>query len=301
MIDVNIFLAFTGADNELKKLAAQKITTWNSTHTHLGYHFHPRDWLTNSTPETSAEHRDGQFFINKQVIDKCELMFALIINGVGTPYICEEKRYPCAVLYEVDYHRKNGKRACIFLNNDEPRQEHFQFARDNGMGLFWCGNEPQFKEMIYEKIDQILMEYTTQEFQLDPIWDKNDTIAQNAKKVVLEAYRFGMSFTVVNISCINKAFYLAGKEQKKFFECDINESTEILMRLKEEELIQNLVSVEPNDEYALILRDLGYSGLKEYYYHKYGKPVRIGSSAHRVTKIGRLYCQKFGDANNSKQ
>ena len=73
------------------------------------------------------------------------------------------------------------------------------------------------------------------------------------------------------------------------------------MRLKEEELIQNLVSVEPNDEYALILRDLGYSGLKEYYYHKYGKPVRIGSSAHRVTKIGRLYCQKFGDANNSKQ
>jgi len=136
--------------------------------------------------------------------------------------------------------------------------------------------------------------------EVDPLGDQNDGIAQEAKKVVLRAYRFGTGFTVVNISFINKAFYLAGKEQKSFFECDIDESTEILMRLKEEELIQDLTYIEPEDGYELILHNLGLSGLKEYCYREYGKPVRIGSSAHRVTKIGRLYCQQFGNANDSK-
>lgn len=161
-MDVNIFLAFTREDNELKELTAKKIETWNKAHSSLGLTFHPYDWLTDSTPETRAEHRDGQFFINKQNIDKCELMFALIINGTGTPGEYEGKYYPCATLYEVDYHRNRGKRACIFLNNDEPRQEHFQFALENGMGLFWGGDEAKFKETIYEKIDQILMQYVMQ-------------------------------------------------------------------------------------------------------------------------------------------
>lgn len=182
MENVNIFLAFTGEDNELKELAAKKVETWNKTHRSLGYTFHPYDWLTDATPETRPESRDGQFFINKQVIDKCELMFALIVNGTGTPDDYEGKYYPCATLYEVDYHRGNGRRACIFLNNNEPRQEHFQFAIENGMGLFWCGDELKFKEMIYEKIDQILMQYVSQTPKEPPLSEYEIEILKYAIK-----------------------------------------------------------------------------------------------------------------------
>ena len=230
MPEVNIFLAFTKEDNELKELVAKKIETWNKAHSSLGLTFHPYDWLTDSTPETRAEHRDGQFFINKQNIDKCELMFALIINGTGTPGEYEGKYYPCATLYEVDYHRNRGKRACIFLNNDEPRQEHFQFATENGMGLFWCGDEVKFKETIYEKIDQILMQYI-QNNSITSL-DRKEKSYRLAKKVLLSAYQHGEEFIGVLLPDCDKMLFVTSGENLLLHSCTSTEGALITQRLE---------------------------------------------------------------------
>lgn len=281
MIDVNIFLAFTTEDNNLKELAAKKIETWNKTHRSLGYTFHPYDWLTDATPETRAEPRDGQFFINKQVIDKCELLFAFIINGTGTPGDYDGKHYPCATLYEVDYHRNNGRRACIFLNKDTPREEHFQFIKKEGMGLFWSGDKNKFRRMIYEKIDQVLMQYVEGSIRLNP----------TAKKIILSAYKHGTSFWAVAIQDVDMMYFLDTKEHKPFFRCQIAEGTEALECLREDSLIGNLTLSISENYFKQILRNIGLIHLK-LFYDMQGLPIGVGYGAHRITKVGRRYCEK---------
>lgn len=112
-----IFLASPDKDDYLRKLAHQKITQWNNNNQDTGYVCYPMEWNSDIVPRTCLPPNDGQFEINEQLIKKCDLLFAFLINAPGSRYKINEYEYPCATLYEVDYHIHSGseKQASIFL------------------------------------------------------------------------------------------------------------------------------------------------------------------------------------------
>ena len=138
------------------------------------YMFIPQTWADDCYPQTLPIPCDGQFCINSQLIDECDLLFAVIINGTGTPYVKDGEEFPCATLYETYYHsRINKKNSYIFLNADDARKPHLDWINENGMGLLGKGNQDEFEKNVFEKITMILNR-----------WVESQTKHNNASKLL---------------------------------------------------------------------------------------------------------------------
>lgn len=154
---IKVFVGSPDMDAALRKLLADKIWQWDKLNLKSEYMFIPHTWSDDCYPQTLPTPCDGQFCINSQLIDECDLLFAVIINGTGTPYVKDGKEFPCATLYEAYYHsRINKKNSYIFLNADDARTPHLDWINENGMGLMGKGNQDEFEKNVFEKITMIL-------------------------------------------------------------------------------------------------------------------------------------------------
>jgi len=157
---VNVFLASPEDDAKFRTLTAEKINQWNKLHCDNKYNFYAHTWKNDTCPITRPEPCDGQFIINKETIDKCEILIAIIINGGGTPYTTEDITFPCATLYEVYYHSRTNKKISHIFINDKKHKTHYDFITRYQYGLFYSVDESNFENSIYETIDKIFMQYS---------------------------------------------------------------------------------------------------------------------------------------------
>ena len=109
----NVMIASPGDVSSERSIIRESIYEWNVVHSQSrNIALLPVGWDSHSSPEMG---KDPQEIINKQVLEKCDLLVGVFWTRIGTP----TKEHPSGTVEEIEKHIKSGKPAMLYFS-DQP-------------------------------------------------------------------------------------------------------------------------------------------------------------------------------------
>ena len=133
----------------------------------------PVDWESHSSPEMGER---PQAIINKQTVDKCDLLVAVFGTRIGT----ETGEYPSGTVEEIERHVALGKPAMLYFSKQLGDSEKFdidQYAKldklkenykDKGLWAYYDG-ELDLQNQFYHQLQLKVNEHEIFQFQSEEI------------------------------------------------------------------------------------------------------------------------------------
>ncbi|MHB8154017.1 MAG: DUF4062 domain-containing protein [Bacillati bacterium] len=107
----NVMIASPSDVASERNIIREVIYEWNAVNSHLrNIVLLPVGWETHSSPEMGSS---AQAIINKQVLDKCDLLVGVFWTRIGT----ETGDFASGTVEEIEKHIKTGKPAMLYFSN----------------------------------------------------------------------------------------------------------------------------------------------------------------------------------------
>lgn len=161
----NIMIASPGDVASERAIVREVISEWNVVHSsNRKIVLLPTGWESHSSPEIG---QSPQAIINKQVLDKCDLLVGVFWTRIGT----QTKDYASGTVEEIERHIISGKPVMLYFSNqparldsvdDEQYQELKRFkasCKDRGLYETYDSHS-QFKEKFYRHLQLKLNEHS---------------------------------------------------------------------------------------------------------------------------------------------
>ena len=122
----NVMIA-SPSDVALERLIIRDVIyTWNAVHSaKIGIVLLPVGWKSHSSPEMGAR---PQAIINKQTVDKCDLLVGVFGTRIGT----DTGEYPSGTVEEIEKHIAKGRPAMLYFSTQLGHSDDFdkeQYAK----------------------------------------------------------------------------------------------------------------------------------------------------------------------------
>ena len=165
----NIMIAFPSDVASERLIIREVIYTWNAVHSAKErIVLLPVDWKSHSSPEMGER---PQAIVNKQTVDKCDLLVGIFGTRVGT----ETGEYPSGTVEEIEKHIAEGRPAMLYFSNQLGHSTSFdmdQYAKLEKLrkeyerrGLYENYDAPsELREKFYCQLEMTVNEHET--FQL---------------------------------------------------------------------------------------------------------------------------------------
>lgn len=107
----NVMIAYPADVEQEKEAAKSVILEWNAANSHIRQLIlQPVEWRTHSTPEMDTP---PQTAINRQILDRSDLLVAIFGTTVGSP----TDGAPSGTVAEIERHLKAGKPAMVYFSS----------------------------------------------------------------------------------------------------------------------------------------------------------------------------------------
>ncbi len=111
----NVMIASPSDVVQARTIARDVIYEWNAVNSNFKkIVLLPAGWETHSSPEMGASAQD---IINRQVLDKCDLLIGVFWTRLGT----STRDYASGTVEEIEKHVKSGKPAMLYFSNEPVR------------------------------------------------------------------------------------------------------------------------------------------------------------------------------------
>jgi len=108
---INVMVASPGDVATERQVAFDAVHQWNSIHAEsTGIVLLPQGWETHASPEMGDR---AQTLINRQVLERCDLLIAIFWTRLGSP----TGEYQSGTVEELETHLASGKPAMIYFSN----------------------------------------------------------------------------------------------------------------------------------------------------------------------------------------
>ena len=179
----NVLIASPGDVASERAIIRDVIYEWNAVHSVTrNIVLLPIGWESHSSPEMGAS---PQTIINKQILEKCDLLVGVFWTRIGTP----TKEHPSGTVEEIEKHIQSGKPAMLYFSGQpvvmesvdlEQYQELQTFKKScQSRGLYESyDSHSDFKDKFYRqlqlKVNQHEMFASTEidEQDLEPVQSK---------------------------------------------------------------------------------------------------------------------------------
>ena len=154
----NVMIASPGDVEVERRLATEVINEWNASHSESnGVVLLSRGWDTHAIPEMGAHPQE---IINKQVLEKADILIAIFWSKLGT----ETLNYDSGTVEEIERHVASGKIAMLYFSKKSLPQshDHNQFEKLKKFkrlcqpkGLYYeYDDETKFKDVFRRHLGQ---------------------------------------------------------------------------------------------------------------------------------------------------
>ena len=107
----NVMIASPSDVASERSIVREAIYEWNAVHSEReNIVLLPVGWESHSSPEMGARPQE---IINRQTLDKCDLLVAIFGTRIGT----DTGKYPSGTIEEIEDHTKSGKPAMVYFSN----------------------------------------------------------------------------------------------------------------------------------------------------------------------------------------
>ena len=107
----NVMIASPSDVESERSIVREVIYDWNAVHSEReNIVLLPVGWESHSSPEMGDR---AQAIINKQTVDKCDLLVGIFGTRLGT----DTGKYPSGTIEEIEDHIKSGKPAMVYFSN----------------------------------------------------------------------------------------------------------------------------------------------------------------------------------------
>jgi len=118
--DAKVFNVMIASPSDVineRNIARDVIHEWNTVHSNSRkIVLLPIGWETHSSPEIGAAPQD---IINRQILDKCDLLVGVFWTRIGT----STRDYVSGTVEEIEKHVKSGKPTMLYFSNQPVRPE----------------------------------------------------------------------------------------------------------------------------------------------------------------------------------
>ncbi len=107
----NVMIASPSDVASERSIVREVLYDWNAVHSEReNIVLLPVGWESHSSPEMGARPQE---IINKQTVDKCDLLVGIFGTRLGT----DTGKYPSGTIEEIEDHIKSGKPAMVYFSN----------------------------------------------------------------------------------------------------------------------------------------------------------------------------------------
>lgn len=172
----NVMIASPGDVVSERNIVRNVVYEWNAIHSQTrNIVLLPVGWETHSSPEMGERPQE---IINKQILDKCDLLVGVFWTRLGT----ETGKYPSGTVEEIEKHVKMGKPAMLYFSNQPVLPDSVDMRQYTKLkefkttsqkrGLYETyDNYAEFKEKFYRQLqlkinqDKYFAQKTSGQFQ----------------------------------------------------------------------------------------------------------------------------------------
>lgn len=178
----NVMIASPGDVASERSIVREVIAEWNAVHSaNRKIVLLPTGWESHSSPEMGGS---AQSIINRQVLDKCDLLVGVFWTRIGT----QTEDYASGTVEEIERHINSGKPVMLYFSDqparldsvdDDQYQELKKFkASCKSRGLYETyDSHSQFKEKFYRHLQLKLNEHS--------LFKSIDTAQQHSEPLAL--------------------------------------------------------------------------------------------------------------------
>jgi len=160
----NVMIASPGDVASERNIVREVIFEWNTIHSQVRkIVLMPVGWETHSSPEMGERPQE---IINKQILDKCDLLVGVFWTRIGT----ETGEYISGTVEEIEKHIESGKPTMIYFSNQPVRpdsvdEEQYSKLKEfksscQNRGLYETyDNYSEFKDKIYRQLQLKINEH----------------------------------------------------------------------------------------------------------------------------------------------
>ncbi len=196
----NVLIASPGDVASERAIIRDVIYEWNAVHSVTrNIVLLPIGWEYHSSPEMGAS---PQAIINKQILEKCDLLAGVFWTRIGTP----TKEHPSGTVEEIEKHMKSGKPAMLYFSGQpvvmesvdlKQYQELQSFKKScQSRGLYESyDSHSDFKDKFYRQLQlkvnqhEIFASTREGEQELEPVQSKTKlpSLSGEARIILKEA------------------------------------------------------------------------------------------------------------------
>ncbi len=159
----NVMIASPGDVASERNIVREVIYEWNTVHSmHRNIVLLPLGWETHASPEMGES---PQKIINKQILDKCDLLVGVFWTRIGTA----TGEYDSGTVEEIEEHIKSGKPTMLYFSNQPAHLDSVDTEQINKLkefkkschdrGLFETYDSySDFREKFYRQLQHQIYE-----------------------------------------------------------------------------------------------------------------------------------------------